>query len=226
MYAFIVSSFLSFLVTSLLIYIFNVILNDDTVECDKPNRPYIFDSLDNILTNELIKKSDSDDDKQSLLDSPPTSPSPQPVKRTKTKIPTNNNTFDISDIIMLSFTHSNYDSDDSVFERPFPGRRSISTYGAEPLEPEENVEYIITNIVKQGHIPNHKGAPNLEKSFNNTDTFIYVYPKKQFDEMNGGFTHTHDIFWFINIDQMTVCQYEDAYTLQNILQITKTGTLD
>ena len=241
MYDFIFYFFTSILLTYLLTCVLNIALEDKTVHTKKYQK--IDFNLDNWLINE-ITKSDSEDEnvaedekaadenvatgdkefKRLMPYSP--EPSSQRQKQNLIKNYKNNKTFNTGDIIKMSFTPTHYDSDDSVFEYRCPGRRSISTYGTEPLKPEEDVEYIITHIEKSGSIPNSKGASNLKKSFDNTDTFIYVYPKKQFDQMNGYFTDTHDIFWFINIDEMSVCQFEDAYQLENILQITKTGTLN
>ena len=231
MYDFIFYFFTSLLLTYLLTYVLNIVLEDETVHTKKFQQ-IDFNNLDDLVIND-ITKSDSEDEndamgdndyKQLMSDSP--EPSVQKQKQNLIKIYKNNKTFSTGDIIKMSFTPTHYDSDDYVFEHRCPGMRSISTYGTEPLDAEEDVEYIITHIEMCGNIPNNKGASNLKKSFDNTDTFIYVYPKKQYDEMDGDFTNTHDIFWFINIDEMTVCQFEDAYPLQNILQITKTGTLD
>jgi len=120
---------------------------------------------------------------------------------------------------IIQFIFSKNDTPDNCLNR-HPARRSISTYGFEEVVPEENTDYIVTSVEDYGNIPNHKGESNVEKSMSNVDTFMYVFPKKEYDEMDGMFEHTTEIFWFININEMTICQFEDAYPIYNIASIT------
>lgn len=149
----------------------------------------------------------------------PISLSPEPFVKQKFTfdIPKSNNrinTYKTGDIIQIVFSN-----DDTYSNYRHPGRRSISTYGFEEIEPEEFTDYIVTCVEEYGNIPNHKGAVNVNNSINNIDTFMYVYPKKEFEEMNGLFEHTKEIFWFINLNKMTICQFEDAYPIYNISEI-------
>tara|TARA_Y100000741_G_C18248117_1_gene556261 strand:- start:451 stop:951 length:501 start_codon:yes stop_codon:yes gene_type:complete len=130
------------------------------------------------------------------------------------------NNFKPGDIIQLKFSINS--KNDHLCNR-HPARRSISTYGLKEIEPEEYTDYVVTCLDECGNIPNHKGRNNIDRSMNNIDTFMYVFPKKEYDEMNGLFEHTKEIFWFINLNKMTVCQFEDAYPLYSIASITVTG---
>lgn len=121
---------------------------------------------------------------------------------------------------IIQFIFSKNDTPDNCLNR-HPARRSISTYGFEEIEPEENTDYIITCLEHNASIPNHKGRYNFDKSVNNMDTFMYVFPKKEFEEMNGMFEHTKEVFWFINLNKMTICQFEDAYPIYKISSIVK-----
>lgn len=145
-----------------------------------------------------------------------TTPQPSPIFNVKSKMPVSKN-FKSGDIIQFIFLKN--ETQDRSFKY-HPGRRSISTYGYEEIEPEENIDYIVTCVEDYGNIRNHKGKSNVDKSMNNVDTFMYVFPKKEYDEMDGMFEHTKEIFWFINLKEMTICQYEDAYPLHNIACIT------
>lgn len=133
----------------------------------------------------------------------------------KISVAQKNNKYKIGDIIQLKFQVN------EKLSYRHPARRSISTYGFEEIEPTENTDYIVTCLENYANIPNHKNDVNFNKSMNNFDTFMYVYPKKEFEEMNGMFEHTKEVFWFINIDRMTICQFEDAYPIFKINNIIK-----
>jgi hypothetical protein len=152
------------------------------------------------------------------------SPAPQlePVSNIKYKMPMSKK-FKPGDIIQFIFSKN--DTPDKCLNR-HPARRSISTYGFDEVVPEEKTDYIVTSVEDYGNIPNHKGAQNVEKSMSNVDTFMYVFPKKEYDEMDGMFEHTTEIFWFININEMTICQFEDAYPIYNIASIILNGHRD
>lgn len=124
--------------------------------------------------------------------------------------------FKIYDIIKITFSNHCLDDETSKHHRV---RRSISTYGYEEILPDENTEYVITNVEKYGEIPNVKDKSNIEKSDNNTDCYIYVFPLKLYDDDN------YDIFWFINLTKMTICQFEDAYPIENLSCIFRVGSV-
>ena len=47
------------------------------------------------------------------------------------------------------------------------------------------------------------------------DCYIYIFPLKFLDKNN------YDIFWFINLTNMTICQFEDAYPIDKLSCIFK-----
>ena len=53
----------------------------------------------------------------------------------------------------------------------------------------------------------------------NTDSYIYVFPLDLHNSYN------YEIFWFINVTQMTICQFEDAYPIDNLSSISVVGYL-
>ena len=110
-------------------------------------------------------------------------------------------------------SHITFTMIDNDIRPPRAVKRAISTYGYNPVDPEEGVTYIVVNIIKGGYIPNGKGA--TAKTC--VDTAIYVYPLEYFDDSNT------EVFWYINYDDKTICQYEDGFPLFNLTSMSNIG---
>jgi hypothetical protein len=97
--------------------------------------------------------------------------------------------------------------------------RAISTHGTIPVEPKENEPYIVSDVNYNGVIPNQKYRVTKTNK-----TFIYVFPKRVIDKYDRDcFSMEEGVFWYINYDDMTICQFEDGYPLFNIDRIIKIG---
>lgn len=116
----------------------------------------------------------------------------------------------INDIIRFKF--KTIKDEDEYLGQPI---RSISTYGKVPIEPKENIMYFVTSV--DSTIPNRKGSVGIcydnEISTGKTNkTHIHVYPVDEEDILR-------DIFWYINYEDMTICQYEDGGVIDIIESI-------
>ena len=132
-----------------------------------------------------------------------------------------NNIPKAGDIIIFNLKRcKDVDSDDDLNDFTQP-RRSISTYGKIPIEPNdrdennETIKYIVTSV--NSTIPNRKGSIGIcyenEVSMGKTNKrHMHVYPVEEDD-------FKKDIFWYINYDDMTICQYEDGGVIDNIESI-------
>lgn len=115
------------------------------------------------------------------------------------------------DIIRFKFK-SMKDDEEEYLGQPI---RSISTYGKVPIEPKENIMYFVTSV--NNTIPNRKGSIGIcydnEISTGKTNkTHIHVYPVDEEDILR-------DIFWYINYEDLTICQYEDGGVIDYIESI-------
>ena len=115
------------------------------------------------------------------------------------------------DIIRFKFK-SMKDDEEEYLGQPI---RSISTYGKVPIEPKENIMYFVTSV--DNTIPNRKGSIGMcydnEISTGKTNkTHIHVYPVDEEDILR-------DIFWYINYEDLTICQYEDGGVIDYIESI-------
>lgn len=122
------------------------------------------------------------------------------------------------DIIRFKFK-SMKDDEEEYFGQPV---RSISTYGKVPIDPKENIMYFVTSV--DNTIPNRKGSVGIcyenEISTGKTNkTHIHVYPVDEEDILR-------DIFWYINYEDLTICQYEDGGVIYYIESIDIVQTND
>jgi len=116
----------------------------------------------------------------------------------------------INDIIRFKF--KTIKDEDEYLGQPI---RSISTYGKVPIDAKENTMYYVTSV--DSTIPNRKGSVGIcydnEISTGKTNkTHIHVYPVDEEDILR-------DIFWYINYEDMTICQYEDGGVIDIIESI-------
>ena len=122
-----------------------------------------------------------------------------------------NNIIKINDIISFKEEDIDFEIDHS---RP---RRAISTYHEISVSPSEFEYWIVYDIVTS--IPNVKGYSNLEKSEENTNPYLLLYPIGK--SRNGLDSEINDLetFWFIDIKYKTIKQYEDGAIISNIKEI-------
>jgi hypothetical protein len=221
MLSFVLYYVFSFVVIGYISYIW---IDIETLKNNSFKSAFLTYGLNDILTSNIVDE-EEENFKEQLDNSETESPSPtfspsllrKLTSETYIKPVTNNKKdkqiFKIGDIIKISFSFLPLDDKDFLFRHR--ARRSISTYGFEEILPEENTEYIITNVEECGEIPNAKDRSNVEKSNNNMDCYIHVYPLKFLDK------YDYDIFWFINLTNMTICQFEDAYPTDKLSCIFK-----
>ena len=98
-----------------------------------------------------------------------------------------------------------------------PPRRSISTYGMNPLEPKEGTKYIVTNVTNQ--IRYRKGSElfryynEIDENGTTSNVHLYVKPEGEYDIM------TDEIFWYIDFTNKTICQNEDGAITETLSDI-------
>lgn len=85
-------------------------------------------------------------------------------------------------------------------------KRSISTYGKQPLEPIEDELYVISRI--DNIIPNLKGITNRRNNtINHTNnTHLHLLPLGDLPYSENAMR----IFWYVNLDKFAICQHEDG----------------
>lgn len=86
--------------------------------------------------------------------------------------------------------------------------RAISNYGCFMITPEENKKYKVMSVVSNSYIPNGKGDSVKER----IPKLIHLYPLEvnldnEFDNDSA------EVFWYINLSDNTICQYEDGFPL-------------
>jgi hypothetical protein len=109
------------------------------------------------------------------------------------------------DVFNLTFKE-----DDELPDIPL---RSISTYGQRIVEIENDVEYIILGINKT--IPHRKGNHH---NITPNQSFIHFIPF--------GINDDQSVASYINLDDMTLCQYESGLPLKHIDNIKKIKTIE
>ena len=98
-----------------------------------------------------------------------------------------------------------FEFSDELPERPL---RSISSYGQRLLDVDESITYIIIHETKQ--IPHCKGI--FEKNTHG-NSFIHFIPEH--------INENESIASYINLQDMTLCQYESGLPIRHIKNIKK-----
>lgn len=135
---------------------------------------------------------------------------------------------------------SNYNDIVDLSRRP---ARSISTYGFIPIKPvdeyfdnESNTltpkKYIINYI--DSVIPNFKSGNTISgRDAQTTNVFLHVLPiwSNESEDESDSLDNSdicQRIFWYINLSDMTICQYEDGYPIGELqeIRIVKQAVID
>ena len=99
--------------------------------------------------------------------------------------------------------------------------RAISNYGCRMIEPEEGTLYKVVNIYEDSPVPNAKGNGKMKR----VSKMMSLYPEekgvvsKERDSVGAVPDVWSDVFWYIDLDDYTICQYEDGFPLYKLIDI-------
>ena len=99
--------------------------------------------------------------------------------------------------------------------------RAISNYGCRMIEPEEGTLYKVVNIYEDSPVPNAKGNGKMKR----VSKMMSLYPEekgvvsKERDSVGAVPDAWSEVFWYIDLDDYTICQYEDGFPLYKLIDI-------
>ena len=99
--------------------------------------------------------------------------------------------------------------------------RAISNYGCRMIEPEEGTLYKVVNIYEDSPVPNAKGNGKMKR----VSKMMSLYPEEKSvvskDRNSVGAVPDawSDVFWYIDLDDYMICQYEDGFPLYKLIDI-------
>ena len=99
--------------------------------------------------------------------------------------------------------------------------RAISNYGCRMIEPEEGTLYKVVNIYEDSPVPNAKGNGKMKR----VSKMMSLYPEeksvvsKERDSVGAVPDAWSEVFWYIDLDDYTICQYEDGFPLYKLTEI-------